>query len=47
MINYTDAEVECPVQEGSTVVLASDDVGEGQPYRGRLGPSQAVIVSRS
>jgi alpha-glucosidase len=47
LINFTDAAMECPLAEGGTVALASDDVGEGQPYRGRLGASQAVVVSRA
>lgn len=45
VVNFTDEERHCPVPGAMTVELASDDVGEGTPYAGRIGPSQAVVLA--
>jgi len=45
VINFTDEELHCPVPGAMTVEVASDDVGEGGPYTGRIGASQAVVLA--
>jgi alpha-glucosidase len=46
LINFTSDPVDGvePPEGPSTVVVASDGEGEGQPFTGRLGPDQAVLL---
>jgi alpha-glucosidase len=44
LVNFLDEPRDAPAPDGLRVQLASDGVGEGAPYTGRLGPAQAVIL---
>ncbi len=50
VINFTDAAVPIDVTAGSPagwrVEVASDGAGEGRPFDGRIGASQAVVLGR-
>jgi alpha-glucosidase len=47
LINFSDRPVEVgrPTLEGCRVELSSDGVDEGEPFGGRLGPDQAVVLA--
>jgi alpha-glucosidase len=55
LVNFGDEAIEVDVTiavelgggEAAVVELASDGVGEGQPWSGRLAPDQAVVLVRS
>lgn len=44
LVNFTDDAVPCPAT--GQVLVASDGLGEGHPWAGVLGPSQAVVLGR-
>jgi len=44
VVNFTEAPVEMPVEGEWTIEVASDGAGEGDPYRGALGPDQALVL---
>ena len=44
LVNFTDDAVEAPAPGSWTGPIASDSIGEGQPYSGVLGPDQAVLL---
>ena len=45
LINFTDEAIVADPEPGLEVVVASDGDGEGRPWRGRLGPAQAVVLT--
>ncbi len=45
IVNYTDEGLDVPVSGSWTVQAASDGGGEGAPYRGRVRPSAALLLS--
>jgi alpha-glucosidase len=47
LVNYLDEAVDTPVAGAMTVEVASDGVGEGEPYAGVLRPAAAVILRPS
>jgi alpha-glucosidase len=44
VVNFVDTEAEVALGPGHAVEVASDGAGEGGPFPGRLGPSQAMIL---
>jgi alpha-glucosidase len=43
-INFGDASAAVDLGPGLAVEIASDGAGEGQPFGGKLGPAQAVVL---
>jgi len=44
LVNFGERAVECPLDGGWQVEVASDGRGEGREYRGTLAPEQAVVL---
>ncbi len=44
LINFSERTVACPLEGSWRVEVASDGRGEEHPYRGALGPEQAVVL---
>ena len=43
-INFAEAAHACPQSGDWTVEIASDGLGEGEPYAGTLNPGQALVL---
>jgi alpha-glucosidase len=44
LVNFTDDHRDVALDRAWTVTVASDGLGEGSAFSGRLGPSQAVVL---
>ncbi len=44
LVNFTGAAVTVPIDDEHTVEVSSDGSGEHGPYRGTLGPDQALVL---
>jgi alpha-glucosidase len=44
-VNFGDQPREVALPGGLRIEVASDSVGEGAPFAGRLDPAQAVILA--
>ncbi len=44
LVNFADRAVSCPLEGARMVEVASDGAGEAHPYRGTLGPDQALVL---